>query len=584
MKNFLLISVLFIGTVFSSSAQSWQWIKDGGSDDVLATTSNLRQEEVYSIVTDSEKNIYTLSAVGKSSLNIDGNPKTNYGDDTTLTDYAISSFSCNGTYRWSKIIGGGGYENIYSIQIDAQDNIYVAGRFGTCGFNDPYPPRIDNDVIISQNPEDCSLLFIAKYNKNGVMQWFKRPQPNNVSSTIGYQTSSKSFSTDLMGNSYWLVMIPPGTYADGAFVNGMTGNNWFVFKYDTNGNFTSATYLDMQLTYDFLLQLKFYRNPNNGYFYMSSMRYDNGATPDATAVIAGQTVTHSAFIACFNDLGQFQWKKENTNTPGGSLFIYNLDFDNQNNIYLGGRLIGMNLDSFLGLTIPEPIATSFVMKVNPTASTLLWSTYYNHNGSPNVGAVLVNGSEVGFTGYCFSSNFTWGTQSIFASNTNQGTEVLFARFNATTGACTALNKIPGDVGYGDAGTALAVDASGDYILGGGFGHYLYDVNNNFVINSGSQTDFFVAKFATQACSPLSTEEFDKDQINIFPNPVTDVFAVSVKENMQYELYTITGILVAKGSLTQQQSNIDIQKLASGCYLLHLKNEDGSIKVVKVLKN
>ncbi|ESU26560.1 hypothetical protein FLJC2902T_25310 [Flavobacterium limnosediminis JC2902] len=47
-----------------------------------------------------------LSPVGQTLLNIDGNPKTNYGDSSSKTDFALSSFSCDGTYRWSKIIGG----------------------------------------------------------------------------------------------------------------------------------------------------------------------------------------------------------------------------------------------------------------------------------------------------------------------------------------------------------------------------------------------------------------------------------------------------------------------------------------------
>ncbi|WP_442787259.1 hypothetical protein [Flavobacterium suncheonense] len=99
-------TILLLLLAFSSHSQTWQWGKRGGSTDNLSVTSS-RKEEIIDMVTDSQKNIYILAPVGQTLLNIDGNPKTNYGDSSSKTDYALSSFSCDGTYRWSKIIGGG---------------------------------------------------------------------------------------------------------------------------------------------------------------------------------------------------------------------------------------------------------------------------------------------------------------------------------------------------------------------------------------------------------------------------------------------------------------------------------------------
>lgn len=103
----ILLTVCYLMVGFSYS-QSWQWGKRGGSVDQLDYLGSNRQEEVYGIVTDSHNNIYTISYVGKNNLNVDGNPKTNFGDDTTLTDVCLSSFSCDGSYRWSKIFFWGG--------------------------------------------------------------------------------------------------------------------------------------------------------------------------------------------------------------------------------------------------------------------------------------------------------------------------------------------------------------------------------------------------------------------------------------------------------------------------------------------
>ncbi|KGO87875.1 hypothetical protein Q764_12015 [Flavobacterium suncheonense GH29-5 = DSM 17707] len=527
------------------------------------------------MVTDSQKNIYILAPVGQTLLNIDGNPKTNYGDSSSKTDYALSSFSCDGTYRWSKIIGGG-IEDIDGIEVDSQDNVYVSGTFKSC--SSPYYARIDSDVILNAyTSAGCKTLFIAKYDTNGNLLWFKQPQALVTQAVATGQTLSRGLVMDDLGNSYWLCYLPTGTYADGAFVNNMSGTNLFILKYDANGNFLNATYFDAQLTSTFGLNLKFYRNPYNGSFYISSNK-----DASATAVVGGQTITHPAFIACFNELGQFQWKKESTGTTAGAIKFYNLQFDPSNNIYVSGRNC-CGADSFLGVSVPSPYASSFILKTDSTADNLLWSTYYNENGAYSYGAIALNGNEVGLAGYCFGPTFTWGSQTIFASNANEGTEVMLARFNKDTGACLGLHKIPGNVNYDDYGTALTVDASGDYILGGGFGGQL-TINGNTLSNAGSQTDFFLAKFATSVCSPLSNEEFNLNEIKVYPNPVKDKLHWQGETGWtNYEMYSVLGQKVAEGKIEAGQNQINISSLTKGIYMLKCSDSQGNSKEFKIVK-
>lgn len=554
--------------------------KTGGSTDNLSNTGGNRIEEVIDIVTDSQKNIYVLAPVGQTLLNIDGNPKTNYGDSSSKTDFTLSSFSCDGTYRWSKIIGGGGVEKVTNIQIDNQDNVYVAGRFTTC--SSPYYARIDNDVVLNTyTSASCKTLFIAKYDTNGNLVWFKEPQALVTQAIATSQTGHRGFAIDASGALNWLISIPSGTYADGAFVNSMSGNNIFNFKYDANGNFISATHFDIQLTSSFILNFKFYRNPYNGYFYVSSSK---DAT--ATAVVGGQTVNGSGFIACFNELGQFQWKKEDTYTGASGLRFYDLAFDSSNNIFLSGQLLGQSNNTFLGLTVPESINPPFLMKVSPTADTIFWSTYPPISSGPyNYGAIALNGSEVAFTNSCAGTNYTWGSQVLNASNISngEGIETLFARFNSSTGACLGLHKIPGNAGFDDQGTVLTVDVSGDYILGGGFGGQL-TINGTTLSNAGTQTDFFIAKFATSVCSPLSNEEFNLNEIKVYPNPVKDnLYWQGETGWTSYEVYSVLGQKVAEGKVLSGQNQINISHLTKGIYVLQCSDASGNVKAFKIAK-
>lgn len=566
----LTICCLIVGVSYS---QSWQWGKRGGSIDQLDTTSDNRQEEVFGIVTDSQKNIYTISYVGKNNLNVDGNTKTNFGDNTTLADLCLSSFSCDGTYRWSKIIGGGGYDYVRAIQIDAQDNIYIVGGFAACQ-NIAYPPRIDNDFILPQAPtSNCSLTFIAKFNGTGSLLWIKRPQDNISNTTSGLI----GLSTDSTGTSYVLAMLQPGSYANGAFTATVSGLfPLYLLKFDTNGNFISGTYLDIQVTGG-ASNIKFTRNPYNGYYYFASQLDDE----NATAVIGGQTVTHPAFIFCFNNLGQFQWLRQSTSTTFYStIFWNNFQFDPQNNIYISGRIVGGSIENFYGMSPTLGNSPPFIMKLNPDASAALWYSFPNRGTTAN-GGIVLNGNEVGLTASGITNPYTWGGQTLTVSNINNGYEAIFARFNKDTGACLGLSRIVGDDGYDDTGCAITVDASGDYILGGGFGHQL-TFTTNTIFNIGSQSDFFVAKYSTSVCS-LSNDDFKEQGIELAPNPVQSTVKVTTEENLTYIVVDMAGKIIKQGTITPVENTIDVSSLTPGVYILQTNNSEGAIKKVKLVK-
>ena len=160
MKNFLTYILFFV--TFCTFSQSFQWLKRGGS--VESPYSD--NEATYSIATDSEKNYYVLSNVAMSGLNVDGNPKTNYDNPgSTPKDVVLASFACDGTYRWSKILGGSGDEKINSVIVDSQDNVYVGGRMGDCHPYpgtpfEPYPSRIDSEYFFPNSGSSCSLLIL----------------------------------------------------------------------------------------------------------------------------------------------------------------------------------------------------------------------------------------------------------------------------------------------------------------------------------------------------------------------------------------------------------------------------------------
>jgi hypothetical protein len=461
--------------------------------------------------------------------------------------------------------------------------VYVGGWMGSCHPypgtpSEPYPSQIDTEYFFSNSSTACTRIFFAKFNKNGVLQFVKRPQlPSNLPAA---NTNSMSFNiqNDVI---YWYLWLPPGTYSDGAFTNSnVDPYTPYVLKYNLDGTFISATQLGNVQTYA-SYAVKYYRNPHNGYYYATILKESSFST----FYINGQPIVNFAALVCYDNNGAFLWKRENTYNDSGTMKFFGLEFDSLNNIYIAGGITGLNIDSFLGFS-NSSFGTAFVMKTNPTATSSLWVSNPNNSaGFGSFAGLLINNSELAFTsGFASSSmNLTWGTQSISVPGANQGSDVLLARINSTTGGCLSLNKITSNTPSTDFGAAIVKDVSGDYVIGGAFGGTLYDVNNSTVVNEGGDSDFFITKFSTQPCLPLGSESFEEAKTKIYPNPVQNAFTVLVKEKTNYQLYTITGVLVKEGSVNTIENIISISNLPAGCYLLQLQLETGKRESVKVIK-
>lgn len=455
--------------------------------------SNLSDETVESITTDPDGNVYLLAPVGTNGLQIDGIPKEGF----YTRDYMIGSFSCGGTYRWSRVIGGGGDDVVNRIQTDNQGNVYAAGAVYRTSLTIPVhfggeTAGVYDTILPSTNSSDNTNkrnLFLVKYNQAGQMQWLKMPQPDNVSYTDALYSRSYDVQTDPQGNSYWLLSIPPGTYADGAFVNTATGYNLFIFKYDASGAFIQATPLDMVLP-SYNPNFKMVRNHATGRLYIGGYTIEGDGI--AQPIVGGEAITHYMYLAAFSSAGTFLWKKENTHELTG--MIHDMCIDSQDNIYLtGGTWTG---DTFAGATITSsgPGDTQYVIKLTADGA-LAWSTNATNPTSARAYGITINGNEVAIASY--ANSVSWGGITL-TGVPNAGTDVFFARFNKADGSVINLHKLESNAGTDEHGRSITADAYGNYYIGGLFDSFLY-VADDTLIDSAQGYDFFVAKFGTANC-------------------------------------------------------------------------------------
>ncbi|HLV51435.1 MAG TPA: T9SS type A sorting domain-containing protein, partial [Flavobacterium sp.] len=87
-------------------------------------------------------------------------------------------------------------------------------------------------------------------------------------------------------------------------------------------------------------------------------------------------------------------------------------------------------------------------------------------------------------------------------------------------------------------------------------------------------------------SYLGVDDFISSKFNVFPNPLTDMLTISNAENRVIEeltVYDTNGKIVkSQKGKTANETQLNIEDLASGVYMLHIKTEEG-VAVKKIVK-
>ncbi|RZK22286.1 MAG: T9SS type A sorting domain-containing protein [Flavobacterium sp.] len=535
-------------------------------------------------------NVTVASLVGSSNINIDGNLKNGYSVDYPSSDIAIASFSCNGTYRWSKTIGGFQQDVIQDVGTDAEGNVYAVGRI-TIGISElgpgtTYAAHFDTDTILPLASQEVNQykksMFLIKYDSIGNFKWLRMPQPDDVSSANSTgMYSSRNLQVDSDGNCYWYVALSAGAHANGAYTVTATGVTHHILKYDSQGNFLGGHPIDIFTTgYN---DYRLYRNHHNGNYYIAGGFCS--LCEQGSMVVGGQTIANSKYVCAFDSTGTFLWKRTNTGNSPWEVQDFDLAFDSNNDLYLTGTTLysspmeGPNvIDGWNGQQFVGPVISSFmyVVKMDSSGNTI-WQT------NSNVGrarGITINENEVAITG--FSRSFIWQNLNFqYPGDNGNGLYPFIIRFNKTTGTIIGNHYLTSNSYTLDPGQHISSDNLGNYLIGGAFQSTL----NGFggaITNVGGSSDFFVAKLGTSNCDFLTTPIFDKKAIFLYPNPVQNRLFINSDETQYYQIYSILGSKINEGTLAVG-SGIDCSSLTSGVYLLSLTDGFGKVSVVKFVK-
>ena len=87
---------------------------------------------------------------------------------------------------------------------------------------------------------------------------------------------------------------------------------------------------------------------------------------------------------------------------------------------------------------------------------------------------------------------------------------------------------------------------------------------------------------------LDVDEMIKNiSLSVFPNPTSDFLTLRIPddniEKISYQLYDLTGNLIESRSIHSDQSLIDMSKLSSAVYFIHILKGNERIQSFKVIK-
>ena len=175
MPRLLLSLLLLLCIYFPVSAQSYNWVRGGGSTQTFSIS--MEQETVSYMCTDPNGNIYALSKVGIYPVTAD----TFYwpGGIGSSQSILFTSHNCNGQMRFAKLITGTG-NHPSGVAADSMGHVYIAFDGSHSGTN---PLRIRHDTTISDFA-NCREA-IMQYDTSGSINWIRFVGNNTYATLTG---------------------------------------------------------------------------------------------------------------------------------------------------------------------------------------------------------------------------------------------------------------------------------------------------------------------------------------------------------------------------------------------------------------
>jgi PKD repeat protein len=488
MRKLLLATIVML-CYFGAHAQSYKWLKGGGSIEAMSTSEDY--ERVKYMCTDVNGNVYIAAVTGASHILAD-----TFYVDLAHNDYSpeqhilLASYRCDGTMRWAKLIesynfahsGGIGYAN---------GSIYLAGCM--VGGN----KYVGYDTAMTT--ENMSS-FTLRVDTSGQFKWIKFIGMD-VLSTQYTATSAGSLAIDKDGYIHNFNIIRAGCQLTSSLTIPQVGT--YDLKYDSAGNLISVNALP---ALDSIWQI------TRAIFSPTSNKYYATLQPLEAYYYSFYSNPNYA-VAAFTSAGSMIWR----DTTGSNGYVLGFDYKGGDAMYVAGSVSSYSGSLFLGGmgvtdTLFPMYRSSFIFKLD-TNDVATWA--YNLQGSGSLNELfdvtILPNSKVAATGY-FYGKLKHGVDSIVCPTATEHDNPSLVIIDSS-GHTVKLDQLHGP-GMDDIGYAITCDQTGNIFMGGSLSSTIAATGLSPYVTNGGNTDFYLVKYGfTCGCTTIPVSGFTSSGVS-----------------------------------------------------------------------
>lgn len=560
-------TLLFTIAAFSTSAQTYQWAKNIGSDDTggYGILSN-------GIAVDNNGNAFIT---GSFNQTVDFDPGSGTANLTSVgsSDIFFAKYDTDGNFLWAKSIGSTMSDVAFSITSDANGNIYVAGYYGEAA---DFDPGLGTHTLGFNGSQDA---FVAKYDTDGNYLWAIGIGGIEVEQ-ISKMVIDGSGNVIVAGYFQNTVDFDPGQASAELTIigGGPSGYNLFFAKYSSSGDYVWAKQIPSQTT-----QVTIATNASGTVFVAGSFDSTVDFDPGIGATAFTATGPSDIFFARYDAGGTFVYAHAigGASTTGGLDKATDIEADEAGNIYLCGTFgLTADFDPGNGTANLNSIWSGDMFFAHYDADgNYRWAKNISGDDYAALRIYIDNNSDILLSGY-YAGTTDFDPGNGLANLTVVGnTDLFFAKYDNSGNYLSAQGT--GNIYGSDQVSDLATDNNGNIYVTG-----MFVGNADFDMGNGTETlttaiafgqDVFIAKYTE---GPVGNVENNITLLTLYPNPSAGIFTIKQEPNLPigYSVSDITGRTIESGTLGQNKTTIDLSQTESGMYFL--KTENQTSKLIK----
>lgn len=470
-----LIFFLLISNCLNLNAQTFKWVKGGGSTADLSGSTITDWEASDFMCTDLHGNIYSLNIVGSPSIVADTFHASAYGANNAIL---LTSYTCNGQMRWAKLIGSGYEMKGYGLVTDNIGHIYVAGQYPN---NSSYPLHIGYDTTFHAGR--YLTVGLIQLDTDGHFNWMKFV--GNDAVTSASNLFGNCLVVDTANNAHFFCEMNSGIVLS-------TGDTSVGGNYDLIYNQSGSLVRTFRLGLD------------SAYFL-------NGAVIDPTSnklYICGENVlghtgaVGDSFFAAAFDTGRSLLWQYFTNFGSG---VTQLTIDQSKHLHFsGGTNVGVfsfNGDSVSATYYFEDMSIVMTTDTNGRSE---WIKHYDCDLSVNyLGSITqLPNNKVAAAG-TFAGDLSDGTHTLTSGS---GQNPYFVILDSA-GNVESLQLLNAD-GFYNGSSSIISDKAGNVCVGGYVADSIYAGTIPAYHTHGGNTDFFVMKYGVDcSCTSMPVSHY-----------------------------------------------------------------------------